>query len=330
MRLSLALASLLWTGIAAAQDAPRAVVLHVPDCMGISGSAVRELVALELTPRLQVIEASTEPALTGTVACAEAPAPVLLTVEDPAHATPFRVELDLAAAAPLARPRLLALTLAELITTSQLEHPQAKPATSTTEPAAPASETEAAQAESRDDDDDADSARRSHALQLWVAPAFAIAAAPATPLFGADLGAAYALGPVLLAIDLQAQLGQNARTSSDVALRSLSAGLAVLPIVLEDGVQLSAGAGLRAGHVELAASAAREDLTAEDFSGFWLGPMALAALHLPFSDAVALRFAIEAGYVARNVVGRDQLGAERLALRGPWLTLALGFALGLD
>jgi len=38
---------------------------------------------------------------------------------------------------------------------------------------------------------------------------------------------------------------------------------------------------------------------------------------------------IEAGYVARPVVGLDERAQERMALRGAWLTVALGVALRL-
>jgi hypothetical protein len=70
-------------------------------------------------------------------------------------------------------------------------------------------------------------------------------------------------------------------------------------------------------------------LTAAAVSGLWLGPMVVAALHLPFVDAVALRFALEAGYFARPAIGLDQSGGERIALRGPWISLGVGAALGL-
>lgn len=305
--------ALLAASRAVAQDAPRAVVLDVPDCMEVLGSTVKELVALELAPRMQVVAASTEPTLTGGVQCS---VPVLLTVVDPARAEPLYVDLDLAAAAPLARPRLLALTLAELITTSQLERP---PAVRTAEP-------EATQPEPDDGDD---GARESPALQLWVAPSLSIAGEPALPMVGAELGVAYALGPVLLALDGQARFAQSDRSSSDVAVRALSAGLAVLPVLLDDGVQLAAGAGVRAGHAALTATSHDPDVAAADVLGLWLGPMAVASLHLPLSPGLAVRFALEGGYFARPAIGFDQAGNERIALRGPWLSLGAGLALGL-
>jgi hypothetical protein len=213
---------------------------------------------------------------------------------------------------------LLALTLAELITTSQLEQPIAP---------APVATPEAAQPEA-DDDDDRET-RAAPALQLWVAPSLSIAGAPVLPLVGGDIGISYALGPVLLALDGQARFAQSDRASSEIAVRALSAGLSVMPLWLDDGVQLAAGAGVRAGHIALSATSHDPNLIATDVLGLWLGPMAVASLRLPFSAAIALRFALEAGYFARPAVGLDASGGERIALRGAWLSLGAGIMLGL-
>jgi len=318
--LALACASSL-ASAARAQSAPagdaRVVLVSVPDCMGASGQAMKDLVALELAPRMRVIAQSTEPVLSGTVRCDDGAALVRLTVEDPARAEPLHVELDLAGAAPLARARLLALTLAELITTSQIEHGpnSANPAPSD------------AAAAPQPDPDEASEASGPSALQLWLAPSVSIAGAPATALLGADLGAAHALGPLLLVLDLQARFGQSDRTASEVALRSFSAGVAVMPLLIDRSVQVSAGVGLRVGHVAMTASSRSAALAADDLAGVWLGPAALAALSLPLAGATALRFAFEAGYFARSVVGSDERGEERMALRGAWLSASLGLAL---
>jgi hypothetical protein len=299
---------------------PRAVLVTVPDCLGAPGRAVKDLVALELAPRMRVIDASTEPVLSGSVRCAEDAPLVVLTVSDPARAEPLHVELDLAAAAPLARARLLALTLAELITTSQLEQPPPSSA-----PPAPPSD-----AGAQPEPDQPAGLRSSSALQLWLAPALSIAGAPATALLGADLGAAYALGPVLVVLDVEARFGQSDRTASEVSLRAFSAGAALMPLWIDGrGAQLSAGAGFRIGHIAMTGSSSNDAVAADQLSGVWLGPALLAALQLPLAGPSALRLALEGGYVARPVVGLDERGAERMVLRGPWLSASVGFALEL-
>ncbi len=294
-----------------------AVVLSVPDCLGASGAEIRKLVALELAPRMRVLDTADArtATLSGTVHCAVPHATV--AVDDPAHAHPLRVELDLAAAAPEARERLVALALAELITTSQLERAaaQSRAAEAATHEETPAS-------------NDTDQPRVG-SFQLWVAPSFSVAGDPVAPLLGGDLGASHGLGPLLLSLDLQAQFGQSERAASEVSMRMLSACFGIAPLLLKRSLQLSAGIGLRVGHVHLSASAQRSSLQGDQLSAFWLGPALFAALQLPVAraSATALRVAIEAGYVARPVVGLDERAQERMALRGAWLTVALGVAL---
>lgn len=311
--LALVVASCALSSTVAAQDSAPAVQLEVPDCLGASGDDVKHLVTLELAPRLRVVSGE-DAALIASVACTE---PLVeLEVRDRARAAPLRVELDLAAAAPLARPRLLALTLAELITTSQLEQPPPPPP-----PPAPP---EAAPAESSEPDDPAADAAR---ITLWVAPSVVLASELVTPLVGGDLGAAYALGRWLLALDVHARFGHNDRAASEARVRTLGAGLSVMPIVLDDVVRVSLGPVLHVGHASMSAASRSARLAALSFDGVWLAPAARIALQLPLAGPTALRCALEAGYYVRSVVGLDEAGDERLALRGPWLALSLGLAL---
>jgi hypothetical protein len=313
-RLLAACALWLLPTAAHAQD----VVLEVPDCEGAVGAEVEKLAALELAPRMQVVKASERPVLTGTVRCERPHAHI--TVRDPARAQPLAIQIDLAAAAPQARQRLLALALAELITTSQLEG--APP---------PAPEATAAQPEPDDADDEtaesSDDAAARAPLSVWVAPSFALAAEPSVALFGGELGVAHAFGPLLVSLDTHARFGHSARGGSEVALRVLSLGAFAGLILLDDGVQLSAGPGLRLGHAAMTASSSSAGVTAKDLDGVWLGPALMAALQVPLAAATLLRFAIEGGYVAKPIIGLDEDGADRLALRGPWLSVGLGLAL---
>lgn len=305
-----------WLGSARAQAPaaaePTAVRLVVADCLGTSGAEVHKLAALELAPRMRIVDREERAQLTGAVQCEGARA--LLSVDDASGAAPLRVELDLEAAAPEARQRLLALALAELVTTRQLERSAARASAKPEEPAAdappPSEEVEAAE----------------HPLRLWVAPSLSLAGQPAAPLVGGGLGASYAWGFVLLVLDADAHFGHSDRASSEVALRVLSACVGLTPVLWSDGALLSAGVGLRMGHVALSATAGRQGVEGDELSGVWLGPAALAALELPLAGWSALRIALEAGHVARPVVGLDERAGERMALRGIWLTASAGFA----
>jgi hypothetical protein len=166
---------------------------------------------------------------------------------------------------------LLALALAELITTSQLEG--APP------PAQPAPQPEP-EPESEDSSDN-DPSRA--ALSVWVAPSVAFAADPAVPLFGGELGASQTLGPLVFSLDAHARFGQSARDSSEVALRVLSFGVFAGLLILDDGVQLSAGPGFRLGHAALSATSTRASVAAKDLDGVWLGPALMTDLQVPLA-----------------------------------------------
>jgi len=289
-------------------DGPPHVALEVAEqCLGASGARVKELVALELSPRMRVVGQGD--GLVGEVRC-EAPAAVL-EVREPERTEPLRVRLDLAAAAPEARERLLALALAELITTSQLEHTPKDPAPAAQPPAQP---------------DEPSQNARAPLFELWVAPSLSLAGAPIASSWGGELGVAHALGPLILAADFQAHFGQNDRAASDVAMRLLSTSALLMVPLIDSGAQLAIGAGLRLGHATLFARSHRASLQAEDLSGVWLGPALRAALSLPLLAPARLRFALESGYLARAVVGLDEQGVDRMALRGAWFVASLGLS----
>jgi len=303
----------LWLTAATSARAQH-VMLDVPDCQGAQGAEVEKLAALELAPRLSVIESSPTPVLTGSVRCEPPHAHVI--VVDPARAQPLTIHIDLGAAAPQARQRLLALALAELITTSQMEGeaPALSPEPATQPEPAPSTS-----------DDHAASVRSP--LSVWLAPSVALAADPALALLGGDVGVSHALGPVLLSIDARAGFGQSVRSSSEVQMRVLALGAFAGLLILDRDVQLSAGPGLRIGHVALTTHSPADGLAAKDLAAVWLGPALTTALQAPLTGPLLLRAGLEVGYVARPVVGFDEDRADRLALRGPWLSLGLGVAL---
>lgn len=313
-------------GTARAQEVePEAVRLAVPDCLGVSGQEVVRLAALELAPRLRVVERPERSLLEGRVRCDDRG--VVIEVHDPGRPSPLRVELDLAAAAPEARPRLLALSLAELLATSRLERaalgarPKADRGQAPPEPTPDgghgSTESEAAGARDRS------------ALQLWLAPGISRALAPATLLFGVDAGVEAALGSVALLVDVQGRLGEAAPALADVSAQALSASAAVGPALGSTALRLTLGAGLRAGYVRLAAAPARAELSGDELAGAFFGPLLAGVLRVRLPSPLALRFAVEAGYVVRPVVGLDANARELAALRGPWLSAALGLGVSL-
>jgi hypothetical protein len=310
---------------APAANTRTSVLLRTTDCYGASGARVSELAALELAPHMNVLAQSDSPVLTGEVQCEGEHAAI--TVRDRGLAQPLSVRVDLAAAAPEARERLLALALAELINTRVLERNAAQAREQATPPPPPPLPDD----EEEDEDDSADGAEpagQRAPLHFWITPVFSLAATPTSALFGAGVGGSRVLGPLLLALDLLAQFGQNDRSASDVALRLLSASVSLGPILIDNGtVRLSITGGVRAGHAQLSADSNRAGIEARDVSEFWIGPAAIAALQLPLLGTTGLRIALEAGAIARPIVGTDQDGDERLALRGFWASASAGFVL---
>ena len=202
-------------------DARTSVLLRTTDCYGASGARVTELATLELAPHMNVLAQSPSSVLTGEVRCDGEHAAI--TVRDRDLAQPLSVRVDLAAAAPEARERLLALALAELINTRVLERNAAQARAPATPPPPPPSEID--EDEDKDEDEDEEPASDRAPFHVWIAPVFSLAATPTSALFGAGIGGSRVLGPLLLALDLQAQFGQNDRSASDVALRLLSGPL---------------------------------------------------------------------------------------------------------
>lgn len=295
---------------ASAEATREAVSLNVPDCLDVRGDDVKPLVALELAPRLRVAAADEPPAeIVASVHCAPG-VPVTMTVDDPARTAPLRVELDLERAAPTARTRLLALSLAELIATSVLERgPRVReePPPASAEPAA----------------------RPEAPFWLSLAPGLSRAGSPGTTLFGFDAGVSRAFGPLAASAELQARWGQAELRAADVELRTLSGSLALAPVLAWSRVALSLGPGLRAGHAQLAAEARSAGLTGDELGGFWLGALLMATGRIELHGASALRVAFEAGHVLHGVTGQDQSGGELLALRGLWFSAAVGIAVSL-
>jgi hypothetical protein len=328
-RLCLVLAVVASSAAASAQNTAAedldAVHLEIADCGDVRGEDVRALIALELAPRLRIAGANeAAAALSASLRC-DAPEVATITVAAPGDATPLRLDVELSKAAPPARTRLLALSVAELIATRRLQRQE--PAVPVAPAPAPAAaQDEPAQAAPVQDTSAHDTPARAQ-LRLWIGPALARAAAPATTLLGASAGIAHSFGVLALSGELQALFGSAELADANVAVRALSARVALAPQLTLGTFVISAGAGVRAGHVQLAADAQRPQLVGDTFSGLWFGPVALAALDMDVLRPGSLRIAVETGYVVRGVAGQDAHAQTLLAMRGLWISALAAVAL---
>lgn len=257
------------------------VSLSIPDCEGISGAEIAKLVALELAPHFEITE---ESELRAAMRCSGARAEI--RVDDVRRPEPLLLELSLSDARPEARPRLLALAIAELIATSRLEQP---PDRKEVDKAAGARPPSAAEANT----------------QLWLAAGVARELRPAAwaPVFA--LGAAHSFGLLQLAADVNFDFSARRTSAADLSARALSLALAPGLNFALHPVRLNLAAGVRAGWALLDASPRASELKGGSLSGLFLAPIAQLGAHWPLSPHWGVRLVFELGYVTKPVRGLD-------------------------
>ncbi|MET0388007.1 MAG: hypothetical protein ABW321_18690, partial [Polyangiales bacterium] len=169
--------------------------MEVPDCADVSGQDVRALVALEVAPRpvaaADGVEGTTTHAWLECLGDA-----ARMWVADPARSAPLQVSVTLGDLAPAARPRLLALAMAELIATSRLRRPQPTAA----------------------------DAPEPLVLQLWLGAGAAREGEPAWLAPAIALGAVGARAFLALTLDVRATRGE--RTTDAASLTSFDLSVA--------------------------------------------------------------------------------------------------------
>jgi hypothetical protein len=282
------------------------VQLAISDCMEIPGADIEKLVALELAPHAGSAAASSAAGSTMvSLQCLASHATI--TVTDPRRRSPLVLELDLAETREEARPRLLALAVAELVATSRLERVDAR-AQKLLPPPVP-------------------EARRD--WRVWLAGGALRGYDPALFAPAAAAGLERHVAPFVLAGDLVFERGQERASAAQLTAYGLSASIA--PGVCFEGSQLELllAIGARAGYARLSASPLRAGLVGRELSGFFLAPIAQSALQVKLSRRWAIRVALELGYVAKPVRGLDTNGQSLLAQRGLRLSATGGLALSL-
>jgi hypothetical protein len=125
MKLASCVAAAIWVSSGSAWAQPRAagpdvIQLDIVDCAQVSGTRVREIVAIELAPRRVLGVGSADPAAThASLSCRAGIAQI--SVDHTKLTAPLWLEIALQDLDPPARSRLVALAIAELITTSKLQ-----------------------------------------------------------------------------------------------------------------------------------------------------------------------------------------------------------------
>jgi hypothetical protein len=269
-----------------AADGVESVRLTIPDCAETSGAQIQKLVALELASRENIRLEESDVALQASLRCDGERA--VISVYDPNRAEPLVLEMQLAQTRREARPRLLALAIAELIATSRLEHaPKPKPAPEQVEPPSEPPEEPA------------------RVFSVWVGGGVLSAYEPRSWVPTLAAGAVISLGSLALTAELG--FDWSAATASEVIVRARAASLALAPslLLVREPFEWSVGLGVRLGYASLQATSRSMELQAGSVSGAFFAPLAITTARWQFAPRWYVRASLELAYIATPVRGLD-------------------------
>ena len=316
-----------WVSLLASLSAPATaaqshVGLELRACNALSESALREHLELELS----------------TLALSQADARLVLRCDDSTVAIelyrasgasyPVQARVELRDTAKPARERLVALAASELI--AQAERARlSQPARPAQRPVAsePAPESGGA----RHPSERSRPARQSR-VELFLAGNAALQGRPRAALWGGMLGTRWSLTQRWSVLfDTSFGRGRQSLVLADVRWTLLSGFVGAGANVDTGPLRLSAGMGVRAGWLAVAASA-RPPNEGRSFTAPWAGVAVPARLAFDLGGVVSPFVGVEAGYVALPVRGQVDSGNVRSVLveqRGLWLSGSLGVTVAL-
>ena len=312
----LGLLALLWSAHARAQAGQ--VELLMGNCSALSESTLREHLEIELeTLGLSGADARLALRCEATAVRVE-----LYRTSDGRY--PVHVEVELHDTAKAARERLVALAASELVAQAERAPAQGRPLPpreSTPEAARPFDS--AAQRSSRP------GANARPPIELFVAGNAAHSAAVRATLWGGTLGTRWGLSRTWSVLfDVRLERGQARLDLADVRSTSLS-GFVGAGMGADAGpLRLSAGVGVRAGWLALAASAEPPN-EGRSLTAPWAGLALPLSLTLDVGGRARPFVGAEAGFVALPVRGTLDDGSVLVAQRGLWLSACVGVAIAL-
>ena len=292
--------------LAVASHGRAEVALKLADCPLLSEAQLREHLSLELaTLSLDRAELSLRLRCEGSLVTAE-------VAQSSGVIYPTRARVELQGTAIGERERLVVLAASELI--AQVERAEPEPVAK--QPAAEPTTPPRAVSQSKP---------RAH--ELFVAANTALQGSSSTALWGGAVGARLGFGHrLLLLLDTRFEHGSRSLSLADVSSTSLS-GFAGLGLGAElSRLQLSVGAGVRAGWLELDGTAHAPNEGAS-MTAPWAG-LALP-LRAAFGERLRPFIGAEAGWVFLPVRGRSTQGQLLLAQRGAWFSGSVGLGVSL-
>lgn len=290
----------------------RVVVLDDSACSGVPASELRELVRLELAPRVLRV-ASDDDATTRVLLTCDTNSARLVVREAARPAQ--ELVLDLSSIVVAARARLIALSLAELLATAEME-PRTPPPEPAAEPEAPSPRLPA---------------RRSSG---WLAAGLVRQGAPRllAPSLQTGLVLNVAGLPLALVAELDAQRGQREVRAGHVTSWTASGSVGPATQLRAGALDLVLGAGLRLGYARLigdADTAQESSVTGQVVSALWWGPTAGASATVRLRARWGLRAGVDLSWIARAVRGTDSSDTTVFELDGLLVHATLGLSLTL-
>ncbi len=298
----LAIAS-LFARPAVAEPSALPVSLEFSACQSLDQSELLKLLAIEFQT-LNVTPAT--PLEQVQIACGSSEARVTL------GAASNRV--DLAATAPAAWPRLLALSVSELVIESRARvAPRAEP-TPPALPPAPAMRP-------------APTPEPARRVRLFAGPALRRAVRSQTWLAGPQIGAEFdVLRALSLSADARLEFGRTNTDLADVSWTSARGALVALVGGRTQHWRFGLGPGLCLGYLRLSPTLNVAHAAAHAVSGAWGGPELVARAAYELSARWYVATSVDSGIVTWPVTGLASTGRRLVDTGGAWLsgTAALG------
>lgn len=284
------------------------ISLEVEGCEAVDQAELYKLLAIEFRT-LDVLPA--EPRERVHIRCTTQRALVRLESGSTSN------EVDLQATAQALWPRLLALSVSEIVTESRARVAPPVPHSAPAPPASPASEPPPA-------------SRASDGFRLFAGVSLRRALRPATWLAGPNLGATLDLSRYFsLALDLRLEFGNTDTPLAKVDWLSNNGGFAVLAGGSVGDFRFAAGPGVSVGYLRLSPQAKVSGATEHAVSGIWAGPEFLARVRYDLGARWFALGSVGAGFASTSVTGLVNGEQRAIDTGGAWLISTLGAGLAL-
>ena len=284
----------------AAEPTDAQVRLVTEACPGVDAARLEELVAIEIG----TVGAGRTmcPAVVALVCAGDR---VTITATEAQSGRQARSEVLARGTAGPALLRLLALSVSELLATSEVPVEQRLPLARENTPL-----------------QQSEPVRR---LRASATASLRRVARPATWLGGFALGAELAFARhFALALEGQGEIGSTATRLTSVDWRVAGASVAVLAGMGRGAWWIEAGPGVEVGLVRLSAHDTATGAKGTSLSDPWAGPMGRLCVLRTLGSRAFLVGRIDGGWVMKRVAGDASDGSTLVELRGGWAGLSIG------